>query len=87
MMSGTSSGRGAPGNEMEFQMLEQLPCGCVLAIQRLRLSDVSVTSVEAKGPHCTILSHRADRVIGLGNPSEADYLDEADDELLPSLAA
>ena len=74
-------------NELEFQTLEQLPCGCVLAIQRLRLSDVSVTSLEAKGPHCTIPAHRADRVIGLGNPFEADYLDEVDDEALPSLAA
>jgi hypothetical protein len=88
MLTTVNSGRAAPGggNAMELQTLESLPCGCILAIQRLRLSDVTVTSVEAKGPHCTILAHRSDKVINLGNPFDADYL-PLDDESLPSLAA
>lgn len=64
--------------QFQLEMLERLPCGCVVAIQSVRPSGVSVVSLEAKGPHCTFRTHRANKVIRLGegfDPFDADYDD------------
>lgn len=65
--------------EFRLEVLELLPCGCVVAIQRMAQSGVRVISLEAKGPHCLYTEHRANKVIRLGDPpdSYADYEDEA----------
>ncbi len=57
---------------LELEMLERLPCGCVVAVQRVRPSGITVVSLEAKGPHCVFGEHRANRVIRLGDPVDAD---------------
>jgi hypothetical protein len=68
--------------EFRLELLELLPCGCVVAIQRMAQSGVRVVSLEAKGPHCLYLEHRANKVIRLGEVPEPydddfDYEDEA----------
>jgi hypothetical protein len=52
--------------EFRLEVLELLPCGCVVAIQRMAQSGVRVVSMEAKGPHCLYQEHRANKVIRLG---------------------
>ena len=61
---------------LQLETLERLPCGCVVAIQRVRPSGVTAVSLEAKGPHCTYREHRLNRLIRLGEPVESfDALD------------
>ncbi len=63
--------------EFRLEMLDLLPCGCIVAIQRMARSGVRVVSMEAKGPHCLFPEHRANKVIRLGEPPDDDYEDEA----------
>jgi hypothetical protein len=67
--------------EFRLEMLDLLPCGCVVAIQRMTQSGVRVVSMEAKGPHCLYVEHRANKVIRLGEVPDSDddydYEDEA----------
>ncbi len=65
--------------EFRLEVLELLPCGCVVAVQRMAQSGVRVVSLEAKGPHCLYLEHRANKVIRLGDVPEP-YDDDYDDE-------
>jgi hypothetical protein len=65
--------------EFRLELLELLPCGCVVAIQRMAQSGVRVVSMEAKGPHCLFAEHLANNVIRLGDvpePYDDDYEDE-----------
>lgn len=66
---------------MDFRLetLELLPCGCVVAIQRVAQSGVRLISLEAKGPHCLFHEHRPNKVMRLGEmpESDEDYDDEA----------
>ncbi len=66
--------------DLRLEMLELLPCGCVVAVQRMTQSGVRIVSLEAKGPHCLFGEHRANRVIRLGDLADAmddyDYDDE-----------
>lgn len=62
----------------ELEALEGLPCGCVTAAYRARPWDVSVVSVEAKGPHCILAGHTTGQILRLGDPEEFD--DEEPDE-------
>jgi hypothetical protein len=64
--------------EFRLEMLDLLPCGCVVAIQRMTQSGVRVVSMEAKGPHCLYTEHRANKVIRLGELP--DSYDDYDDE-------
>ncbi|HEY3383334.1 MAG TPA: hypothetical protein VGK32_16295 [Vicinamibacterales bacterium] len=64
--------------QLQLEALELLPCGCVIAIQRVRLSGVSVMSLEAKGPHCTYQQHRLNKVIRLGESLDLLDYDEED---------
>jgi hypothetical protein len=64
--------------QFQLETLERLPCGCVVAIQSVRPSDVTVVSIEAKGPHCTSRSHRANKVIRLGEGFDPFDYDETD---------
>jgi hypothetical protein len=68
--------------EFRLELLELLPCGCVVAIQRMAQAGVRLVSLEAKGPHCLYPEHRANKVIRLGELPEPygdddDYEDEA----------
>ena len=65
--------------EFRLEVLELLPCGCVVAVQRMAQSGVRVVALEAKGPHCLYLEHRANKVIRLGEVPEA-YDDEYYDD-------
>ncbi len=64
--------------DLRLEMLELLPCGCVVAVQRMTQSGVRIVSLEAKGPHCLFGEHRANRVIRLGELTDA--MDDYDDE-------
>jgi hypothetical protein len=75
--------REATAAQLELERLEGLPCGCVVAVQRARPSLVRFVSIEAKGPHCSFASHRTDRVLRIGDPtdrSDSDDDSEFDDE-------
>ena len=50
----------------ELQALMALPCGCVVADFRARTLAVDLISLEAKGPRCTLETHAAGDVLGLG---------------------
>ncbi len=63
--------------EFRLEMLDLLPCGCVVAVERMPISGVRIVSLEAKGPHCPFAEHRANKVIRLGDP--ADLYDTGDD--------
>jgi hypothetical protein len=80
MTSGGGHVVGAPNAaQMQLETLERLPCGCVVAIQTVRPSGVPLISLEAKGPHCTHMTHRANKVIRLGEPFDPlDYEDRGD---------
>jgi len=61
--------------QLELERLEGLPCGCVVAVQRARPTQVRFVSIEAKGPHCVFASHSTERVLRIG-----DLTDWPDDE-------
>jgi hypothetical protein len=65
--------------QFQLETLERLPCGCIVAIQSVRPSDVTVVSLEAKGPHCTFAAHRANKVIRLGGSLDPFGYEEGDD--------
>jgi hypothetical protein len=65
--------------QLQLELLEQLPCGCIVAIQSVRPSTVMVVSLEAKGPHCTSASHRANKVIRLGGSLDPFGYEDGDD--------
>jgi hypothetical protein len=56
----------------EFEALESLPCGCVAAAYRARTWDVTVVSLEAKGPHCILAGHGEGQIVRLGNPTDVE---------------
>jgi hypothetical protein len=64
--------------EFRLELLDLLPCGCVVAIQRMAQSGVRLVSMEAKGPHCPFGEHRANKVIRLGELP--DGYEDLDDE-------
>jgi hypothetical protein len=65
--------------QFQLETLERFPCGCVVAIQSVRPSGVTVVSLEAKGPHCTFRSHRANKVIRLGEGFDPLGYDDAEE--------
>jgi hypothetical protein len=67
------------GDRFQLEMLERLPCGCVVAIQTVKPSRVMVVSIEAKGPHCAYAPHRANKVIRLGGSFDAFGYEDGDD--------
>ncbi len=72
--------REAPqAEQFQLEMLERLPCGCVVAIQSVKPSRVMVVSIEAKGPHCAFAAHRANKVMRLGGSLDAFGYEEGDD--------
>ena len=77
----TSERVGAVQNvaQIRLETLERLGCGCVVAIQTVRPSGVPVVSLEAKGPHCTHATHRANKVIRLGESFDPLDYDARDD--------
>lgn len=73
----TSTGRRTrPATAFEFEALEGLPCGCVAVAYRARLWDVTMISLEAKGPHCVFTGHRAGQVIHFGETADLEESDE-----------
>jgi hypothetical protein len=62
----------------ELEALEGLPCGCVSAAYRARPWDVTVVSLEAKGPHCILAGHSSGQILRLGDPAE--YEEDAEEE-------
>ena len=64
----------------ELEALEGLACGCVTAAYRAIPWDVTVVSLEAKGPHCILAGHNAGQVLRLGEASEYDE-DEDDEDM------
>ena len=48
--------------QFEFEAFKPLPCGCVAAIHRTLDPGLSVVSLEAKGPYCSLPDHLAGRV-------------------------
>jgi hypothetical protein len=60
-----------PAMLLELEGLDSLPCGCVAAAYRAKPWDVSVVSLEAKGPYCTLAGHATGQILRLGDPVEA----------------
>jgi hypothetical protein len=65
-----------PAAAFEFEALEGLPCGCVAVAYRARVWDVTMISLEAKGPHCVFPGHRAGQVIHFGETEDEAEADE-----------
>jgi hypothetical protein len=51
--------------------LESMPCGCVSGVYESTPTLVAVELVEAKGPHCVFIEHRAGGVVRLGLVEDA----------------
>jgi hypothetical protein len=65
----------------EFEELAGLPCGCVTAAYRSAQWDVTMVSVEAKGPHCILPQHFVGQVLRLGDTLQEDLeLEPGEDE-------
>ena len=60
----------------ELEALEGLPCGCVAVAYRARPWEMTMISLEAKGPHCVFPGHRAGQVLHFGEPAEVEESDE-----------
>ena len=56
----------ARGALMTLVALESMPCGCVSGVYESTPTLVEVELVEAKGPHCVFIEHRAGGVVRLG---------------------
>jgi hypothetical protein len=56
--------------QLELEMLQSLPCGCVAAVQRTFLAQARMVSIEAKGPHCTLKRHGLGKVLRFVDPPE-----------------
>lgn len=77
MRTATAVGtRPRPAARFEFEALEGLPCGCVAVAYRARPWELSMISLEAKGPHCVFPGHCAGQVLHFGEPAELDDSDE-----------
>lgn len=68
-----------PSPVFQFETLCALPCGCVTAAYRAAEWDVSLVSVEAKGPYCPRGSHFIGQVLELGDALGPE--DEAEGEV------
>lgn len=80
MITGDIGRSRMPGPEQfQLEALERLPCGCVVAMHSVRPSGVSVVSIEAKGPHCTLRGHRANKVIRLGEGFDTFGYEDAEE--------
>ena len=65
-----------PRTSLALVALEALPCGCVSGIYQASPTVVELELVEAKGPHCFHVTHRAGVVVRLGLPEEMFDLDD-----------
>ena len=68
--------RARPAPVFEFETLSALPCGCVTAAYRAAQWEVSLVSVEAKGPYCPMRNHFVGQVLELGDPVDLEDEDE-----------
>ncbi len=66
-----------PSTLLELDALEALPCGCVAALYRARPWDITVVSLEAKGPYCIFSGHTTGQVLRLGDPVEPESEEES----------
>jgi hypothetical protein len=57
--------RPARAGALTLVTLESLPCGCVSGVYQADTM-VALELVEAKGPHCVFMEHRAGGVVRLG---------------------
>lgn len=67
-----------PSPVFQFETLGALPCGCVTAAYRAAEWEVSMVSVEAKGPYCRRSAHFIGQVIELDDPLDLDEGEDAD---------
>ncbi|MBL8142494.1 MAG: hypothetical protein JNM38_15355 [Acidobacteria bacterium] len=58
--------RAKPTPVFEFESLAGLACGCVTAAYHASQFDVTLVSVEAKGPYCQRANHFVGQVLELG---------------------
>ncbi len=58
--------RAKPTPVFEFESLAGLACGCVTAAYHATQFDVTLVSVEAKGPYCLRTNHFIGQVLELG---------------------
>ena len=68
--------RARPATVFEFESLAGLACGCVTAAYHSLRFDVTLVSVEAKGPYCLATNHFVGQVLELGD--EMSDIDEDD---------
>jgi len=60
----------------ELEGLELLQCGCVAAAYRAPQWDVSLVSLEVKGPHCILPGHGPGLVLQLGDGLDMEGAEE-----------
>lgn len=65
-----------PSPVFQFETLCGLPCGCVTAAYRAAEWEVSLVSLEAKGPYCQRATHFVGQVLELGEVLDLDDDDE-----------
>ena len=70
--------RARPAPVFEFDSLAGLACGCVTAAYHAMQFDVTLVSVEAKGPYCERPGHFVGQVLELGD-TLAMFEDEDED--------
>jgi hypothetical protein len=79
MVASATVTRAKPAKLFELEALEGLPCGCVTVTYRARSWDLAVVSLEAKGPHCTLVGHTVGEILQLG---DLDDLGRDEDDTL-----
>jgi hypothetical protein len=77
-----TAGGNSRGALMTLVALESMPCGCVSGVYESTPTLVEVELVEAKGPHCVFIEHRAGGVVRLGlveDPPDGESLNSRDE--------
>lgn len=75
--------RARPATVFEFESLAGLACGCVTAAYHSLRFDVTLVSVEAKGPYCLSTNHFIGQVLELGDEA-GDIDDEESEDVFPA---
>ena len=61
-----------PVSLFELEALESLPCGYVTADYRAPSLAVGLMSLEAKGPHCTLVDHAVGQILRLEDSADSE---------------
>ena len=60
------------GDPFEMRAMETLPCGCVAVAYEARSLGLLMVDLEAKGPHCVLMTHAQGRTLQVGEAGDLD---------------